>query len=158
MIRRPPRSTLFPYTTLFRSNRILIGNLEAMGPVEGGKCAQGAGIKIVRAGIAEVLRAWRVAIARVIVDGLRESIRTLDEQVAHAPSDSEVQRMIARMAVLGDGIQSCWCEAQYANARVYITRGIRGESSLWDTVGATDHYGVGCIGEPCLVKDRKSVV
>src|SRR2546427_6714512 len=26
MIRRPPRSTLFPYTTLFRS--VLIGNLE----------------------------------------------------------------------------------------------------------------------------------
>src|SRR3712207_8835431 len=24
MIRRPPRSTLFPYTTLFRSNRIII--------------------------------------------------------------------------------------------------------------------------------------
>src|SRR2546422_2273453 len=25
MIRRPPRSTLFPYTTLFRSNRVLAG-------------------------------------------------------------------------------------------------------------------------------------
>src|SRR2546425_9582644 len=25
MIRRPPRSTLFPYTTLFRSNKILAG-------------------------------------------------------------------------------------------------------------------------------------
>src|SRR2546430_12713270 len=25
MIRRPPRSTLFPYTTLFRSNRVLVG-------------------------------------------------------------------------------------------------------------------------------------
>src|SRR3712207_8781638 len=25
MIRRPPRSTLFPYTTLFRSNRLLGG-------------------------------------------------------------------------------------------------------------------------------------
>src|SRR5437667_5909095 len=24
MIRRPPRSTLFPYTTLFRSNRLLV--------------------------------------------------------------------------------------------------------------------------------------
>src|SRR2546429_140737 len=24
------------------------------------------------------------------------------------------------MAVLGDGIQSCWCEAQYANARVGV--------------------------------------
>src|SRR3712207_8547969 len=27
MIRRPPRSTLFPYTTLFRSQRHLCGNL-----------------------------------------------------------------------------------------------------------------------------------
>src|SRR2546423_11812651 len=26
MIRRPPRSTLFPYTTLFRSNRGFLGN------------------------------------------------------------------------------------------------------------------------------------
>src|SRR3712207_7222774 len=30
MIRRPPRSTLFPYTTLFRSNRP--GNAQAKGP------------------------------------------------------------------------------------------------------------------------------
>src|SRR3712207_7533473 len=26
MIRRPPRSTLFPYTTLFRSNKVLYGS------------------------------------------------------------------------------------------------------------------------------------
>src|SRR3989475_9316641 len=26
MIRRPPRSTLFPYTTLFRSDQIILGN------------------------------------------------------------------------------------------------------------------------------------
>src|SRR3989454_4980462 len=31
MIRRPPRSTLFPYTTLFRSNLILMGR---DGPIE----------------------------------------------------------------------------------------------------------------------------
>src|SRR3989449_10000425 len=29
MIRRPPRSTLFPYTTLFRSIAIMTGNAEA---------------------------------------------------------------------------------------------------------------------------------
>src|SRR3712207_7335728 len=29
MIRRPPRSTLFPYTTLFRSDRIVIEHLNA---------------------------------------------------------------------------------------------------------------------------------
>src|SRR5256885_13288165 len=38
MIRRPPRSTLFPYTTLFRSIRLLSeinGGATAMPPVEG---------------------------------------------------------------------------------------------------------------------------
>src|SRR3712207_7687273 len=39
MIRRPPRSTLFPYTTLFRSCRLLVhvldlGPLDASDPVE----------------------------------------------------------------------------------------------------------------------------
>src|SRR2546422_4648616 len=29
MIRRPPRSTLFPYTTLFRSSRRILGNAAA---------------------------------------------------------------------------------------------------------------------------------
>src|SRR2546422_6098894 len=28
MIRRPPRSTLFPYTTLFRSSRVMVRNVE----------------------------------------------------------------------------------------------------------------------------------
>src|SRR5438105_11398161 len=30
MLRRPPRSTLFPYTTLFRSRNIASGNLHAV--------------------------------------------------------------------------------------------------------------------------------
>src|SRR6266487_1553467 len=29
MIRRPPRSTLFPYTTLFRAHRVMLYNLAA---------------------------------------------------------------------------------------------------------------------------------
>src|SRR3712207_7623685 len=32
MIRRPPRSTLFPYTTLFRSDELSARLLEALGP------------------------------------------------------------------------------------------------------------------------------
>src|SRR3712207_7702035 len=34
MIRRPPRSTLFPYTTLFRSRRQWAADLEKAGKVE----------------------------------------------------------------------------------------------------------------------------
>src|SRR2546422_5368160 len=35
MIRRPPRSTLFPYTTLFRSAGADIGDLAKQGPFDG---------------------------------------------------------------------------------------------------------------------------
>src|SRR2546426_7977600 len=33
MIRRPPRSTLFPYTTLFRSRRVVITGIGAVTPI-----------------------------------------------------------------------------------------------------------------------------
>src|SRR5258708_20226005 len=35
MIRRPPRSTLFPYTTLFRSVRFAFGSLRPAHPFDG---------------------------------------------------------------------------------------------------------------------------
>src|SRR2546422_410613 len=34
MIRRPPRSTLFPYTTLFRSHFSAAGDLKIKGPIQ----------------------------------------------------------------------------------------------------------------------------
>src|SRR5256886_16614561 len=34
MIRRPPRSTLFPYTTLFRSDREPVGQIAALGHLD----------------------------------------------------------------------------------------------------------------------------
>src|SRR3712207_8576711 len=43
MIRRPPRSTLFPYTTLFRSRQQLRGRLR-----RGGEVAEG-GVDVLRA-------------------------------------------------------------------------------------------------------------
>src|SRR3712207_8753696 len=43
MIRRPPRSTLFPYTTLFRSLYLLVMNLFSIGMTGGVMIAAGAG-------------------------------------------------------------------------------------------------------------------
>src|SRR2546427_9529174 len=37
MIRRPPRSTLFPYTTLFRSDRLFKTDLALIASEDGGK-------------------------------------------------------------------------------------------------------------------------
>src|SRR3712207_7451311 len=39
MIRRPPRSTLFPYTTLFRSARVLLGGGRLLAVGNGGSAA-----------------------------------------------------------------------------------------------------------------------
>src|SRR3712207_8173510 len=43
MIRRPPRSTLFPYTTLFRSVAALHHRRAAAGPEQRGRAVVGAG-------------------------------------------------------------------------------------------------------------------
>src|SRR3989454_11506030 len=43
MIRRPPRSTLFPYTTLFRSQRELAAHLGLEVGLDGGEVADRAG-------------------------------------------------------------------------------------------------------------------
>src|SRR3989454_8857591 len=47
MIRRPPRSTLFPYTTLFRSAGVQVGEVEHPEPVKAGR-EPGEGQRAVR--------------------------------------------------------------------------------------------------------------
>src|SRR3712207_7075461 len=44
MIRRPPRSTLFPYTTLFRSDRMAEGNPLVAARVDATRWYTGAGL------------------------------------------------------------------------------------------------------------------
>src|SRR3712207_7714517 len=55
MIRRPPRSTLFPYTTLFRSLQVRVGRGEPSGGrdglVERGVDAAGARVDLLRQGV-----------------------------------------------------------------------------------------------------------
>src|SRR5690348_17414096 len=49
MIRRPPRSTLFPYTTLFRSNRRCCGGVIGWGLLNEPERRSGSGTAAVRA-------------------------------------------------------------------------------------------------------------
>src|SRR5690348_17626149 len=59
MIRRPPRSTLFPYTTLFRSG---VGRVHDVGDVEVGRVAGGDAVGLAGPGIAAVVRAFQEAV------------------------------------------------------------------------------------------------
>src|SRR3712207_7342918 len=56
MIRRPPRSTLFPYTTLFRSTDAVVGRAPVeVGYLRAGDHRLGRGAALVDAGAAHVL-------------------------------------------------------------------------------------------------------
>src|SRR2546430_3418486 len=72
MIRRPPRSTLFPYTTLFRSVRVVLGLAERTGH---------ALDQVVRHGVLELFRLG-VHPAPVVAEVLREV-----QQLEHAVSE-----------------------------------------------------------------------
>src|SRR5258708_20640053 len=72
MIRRPPRSTLFPYTTLFRSRRVeadvLMAHLSNIAAKEGVEVeAEALGI-----------------IARAAEGSVRDSLSLFDQAIAHA--------------------------------------------------------------------------
>src|SRR3712207_8332973 len=75
MIRRPPRSTLFPYTTLFRSRETLLG----LGPGEAGYDRIGLGHQHVLARIARGLEHHRALVKdrrrRAHTQGDRKSTR-----------------------------------------------------------------------------------
>src|SRR3989442_6920330 len=77
MIRRPPRSTLFPYTTLFRSTFQALGADRTIRPgvVTGSGRAFTAGMDV------HVLAGLDVAGARTLITTLHEAI----EAVHHAP-------------------------------------------------------------------------
>src|SRR3989449_10945774 len=53
MIRRPPRSTLFPYTTLFRSHRTPRRPAQLRGP--GGPAERGRGVDLLTARVSDDL-------------------------------------------------------------------------------------------------------
>src|SRR2546429_7336029 len=78
MIRRPPRSTLFPYTTLFRAHRERLRGVRLQLRNRGNDFERGShgslGIVFVRAGIAEIGQ-YPVApeIAEEAVIGLHDS-------------------------------------------------------------------------------------
>src|SRR5258705_1902069 len=64
MIRRPPRSTLFPYTTLFRSYRVVAGKREMIGYMEVNVSGQawhtlGIAARDERLTMPRVCHAWR---------------------------------------------------------------------------------------------------
>src|SRR3712207_8172932 len=77
MIRRPPRSTLFPYTTLFRSLGVDQGDLAGVRPVLQGYAEPGAASHLVEV-VVEVVAA--VAEGELLAQGFRSEEHTSELQ------------------------------------------------------------------------------
>src|SRR2546430_11314074 len=76
MIRRPPRSTLFPYTTLFRSpGGIVIPDTAAEKPIQG---------KIVAVGKGKILENGQVRPCDVKVDRKSTRLNSSHSQISYA--------------------------------------------------------------------------
>src|SRR5437016_9382123 len=91
MIRRPPRSTLFPYTTLFRSRRAL--RLHKMAPREIAVTEMRANLHVDWNASAQALHALKDALARLV--RMRHAISPLaipdDHLVAQVPLNAEIR-------------------------------------------------------------------
>src|SRR2546430_11201650 len=81
MIRRPPRSTLFPYTTLFRSCQVQVSDTTNDWEVAGG--LRGAPVELTRCktidlevpATAEVVIEFEVDMNKTVMEGDRKSTR-----------------------------------------------------------------------------------
>src|SRR5438132_14336402 len=99
MLRRPPRSTLFPYTTLFRSRHVRLFSLGPRGGDQGGRPERGARLVVEHAE-----RRARVVILEVLlrpVAALRHRLRA-PLRHAHAMTVA-ASREVRRGTVHGDG-------------------------------------------------------
>src|SRR5256885_14629897 len=105
MIRRPPRSTLFPYTTLFRSGAVAeeaggdltaaahLGRERGAGGDAGGTADDGVGAQVARLRIRDVHRA---ALAAAVA-------RLLAEQLGEHPVDRGALGQAVAVAAVGAG-------------------------------------------------------
>src|SRR2546430_14830376 len=89
MIRRPPRSTLFPYTTLFRSKCVVA---KARRSQSRSRCAD-ADVNGIRPKIVVITINAIRAIDRPINGGDQIAGKTLAERVEHFPRRSEERRV-----------------------------------------------------------------
>src|SRR3712207_8554238 len=90
MIRRPPRSTLFPYTTLFRSVYLII--VFAAVP-----CALSLVLRYRRAGGVERQQLKWVAYAAVLIGGLNVSQLIYERSEEHTSELQSRQYLVCRL-------------------------------------------------------------
>src|SRR3712207_7104170 len=86
MIRRPPRSTLFPYTTLFRSLALTMdgSNVSGLLPVANRPLVRRAADGLAAAGVRRIVVVCTASSAGVVRDALEEDRKSTRLNSSHA--------------------------------------------------------------------------
>src|SRR5258706_6469886 len=79
MIRRPPRSTLFPYTTLFRSGSILENTFQPLNQRRMARAGAGAGHRVDRRADAEIALGDLRLAEKILAPPLHDDAPHLDD-------------------------------------------------------------------------------
>src|SRR5688572_32232626 len=91
MIRRPPRSTLFPYTTLFRSRKILRDNIQGITKPAIRRLARRGGVKRISGLIYEETRGvLKIFLENVSCASSLSCLRRSEEHTSELQSQSNL--------------------------------------------------------------------
>src|SRR2546430_13550181 len=95
MIRRPPRSTLFPYTTLFRSQSALAAaGARQTAPIAPATRARHAGLTV---SSRQAFKMRPVSIAEFIIPDRRHVMRGLDRSEEHTSELQSQSNLVCRL-------------------------------------------------------------
>src|SRR2546430_11925493 len=95
MIRRPPRSTLFPYTTLFRSKREEAKPLRDTAALAAGAIAVLGGTAAILfiAGVFDRFKFWTIDYARNYIDRKSTRLNSSHSQISYAVFCLKIRRI-----------------------------------------------------------------
>src|SRR3712207_1573864 len=157
MIRRPPRSTLFPYTTLFRSTELGYAEADPTADVDGFDAAAKAAIlaslafhtavtaaDVHREGISSVTA---TDVARATEIGCTVKLLAICERVAGRPDDAEGDTVAVRvhpamiptshpLAAVGGAFNAVFVEAEAAGQLMFYGQGAGGDATASPAPGA----------------------
>src|SRR2546428_651538 len=158
MIRRPPRSTLFPYTTLFRSRKVLVVieaafiallNVAVTVVLSGTPVAPGAGACAVTVGATSVVKLQRAAAPSAAPIGSVTAAATVAVETVPAASGllgGRVARVPAALTVTVAGTSAAAPAARRLKEAVVTVAGLRARLNVALTVvfrGIPIEFGVG---------------
>src|SRR5256885_16464803 len=132
MIRRPPRSTLFPYTTLFRSSVATLASWTNIARVAAARSAGGARVLIVHSALTGITDRLERLLDAATAEAQEHELRAIEERHRGLASElgvtlgDEIERELAELRQIAASIARAGGGGDPPPARVRAARELMG--------------------------------